>query len=40
MIKAVSQLISEETGIGNARFQNSLSVINNYAVSDKGMQVR
>ncbi|XP_077970747.1 dedicator of cytokinesis protein 9-like isoform X3 [Styela clava] len=38
MIKAVSQLISEEVGIGNSRFQNSLSVINAYAQSDKGMQ--
>ena len=39
MIKAVSQLISEEVGIGSSRFQHSLSVINTYAVSDKGMQV-
>ena len=39
MIKAVSQLISDEVGIGNSRFQNSLSVINAYAQSDKGMQV-
>ncbi|XP_076805731.1 dedicator of cytokinesis protein 9-like isoform X3 [Clavelina lepadiformis] len=37
MIKSVSQLISEE-GIGSSRFQHSLSVINNYAISDKGMQ--
>ncbi|XP_078488155.1 dedicator of cytokinesis protein 9-like isoform X4 [Ciona intestinalis] len=38
MIKSVSQLISEEVGIGSSRFQNSLSVINTYAISDKGMQ--
>jgi len=40
MIKSVSQLISEEVGIGSSRFQHSLSVINTYAISDKGMQVR
>nr|CAB3239439.1 dedicator of cytokinesis protein 9-like [Phallusia mammillata] len=38
MIKSVSQLISDEVGIGSSRFQHSLSVINTYAISDKGMQ--
>lgn len=40
MIKAVSQLISEHVGIGSTRFQSSLSIINTFANSDKGMKVR
>lgn len=39
MIKAVSQLISEHVGIGSTRFQSSLSIINTFANSDKGMKV-
>lgn len=39
MIKAVSQLISEEVGIGSSQFQHSLTIINTYAISDKDMQV-
>merc|ERR1719427_362383 len=38
MIKAVSQLISEHIGIGSTRFQSSLSIINTFANSDKGMK--
>lgn len=38
MIKAVSQLISEEIGIESSRFQSSLSDINTFAHTDKGMQ--
>merc|ERR1719427_282576 len=38
MIKAVSQLISEHIGIGSTRFQSSLSIINTFATSDKGMK--
>jgi len=38
MIKAVSQLISEHVGIGSTRFQSSLSIINTFANSDKGMK--
>jgi len=38
MIKSVSQLISEQVGIGSSRFQGSLSIINSFAISDQGMK--
>lgn len=39
-IISVSQLLGDAVGLNNARFQESLSNINNYANSDKAMQVR
>lgn len=39
VVIAVSQLIADVVGIGGTRFQQSLSVINNCANSDKNMKV-
>ncbi|CAN0290885.1 unnamed protein product [Lampetra fluviatilis] len=38
IIIAVSQLIADVVGIGGSRFQHSLSIVNNYANSDKAMK--
>uniref|UniRef100_UPI00358F78FB dedicator of cytokinesis protein 9 isoform X3 n=1 Tax=Myxine glutinosa TaxID=7769 RepID=UPI00358F78FB len=38
IIIAVSQLIADVAGIGGSRFQHSLSVVNNFANSDKAMK--
>lgn len=40
MVIAVSQLIADVIGIGGTRFQQSLSIINNCANSDKNIKVR
>ncbi len=40
IIIAVSQLISDVALTGSSRFQESLSIINNFANSDKAMKVR
>lgn len=40
VVIAVSQLIAEVIGIGGTRFQQSLSIINNCANSDKTVKVR
>lgn len=40
MVIAVSQLIADVIGIGGTRFQQSLSIINNCANSDKTIKVR
>lgn len=40
MVIAVSQLIADVIGIGSTRFQQSLSIINNCANSDKTIKVR
>lgn len=40
IIIAVSQLISDVALTGSSRFQESLSIINNFANSDKGMKVQ
>lgn len=40
MVIAVSKLIADVIGIGGMRFQQSLSIINNYANSDKTIKVR
>ncbi len=37
---AVSQLIADVIGIGGTRFQQSLSIINNCANSDKTVKVK
>lgn len=39
MVIAVSQLIADVIGIGSTRFQQSLSIINNCANSDKTIKV-
>jgi hypothetical protein len=39
VIKAVSQLIADVIGIGGTRFQQSLSIINNCANSDRTIKV-
>lgn len=39
MVIAVSQLIADVIGIGSTRFQQSLSIINNCANSDKAIKV-
>lgn len=39
MVIAVSQLIADVIGIGGTRFQQSLSIINNCANSDKTVKV-
>lgn len=39
IIIAVSQLISDVALTGSSRFQESLSIINNFANSDKAMKV-
>lgn len=39
VVIAVSQLIADVVGIGGTRFQQSLSIINNCANSDKNMKV-
>lgn len=38
LIVSVSRLLGDVVGLNNARLQESLSVINNYANSDKAMQ--
>lgn len=38
VIISVSQMIGNVIGLNNARFQESLSIINNYATSDKAMK--
>ncbi|XP_076304439.1 dedicator of cytokinesis protein Ziz isoform X14 [Tachypleus tridentatus] len=38
LIVSVSRLLGEAIGLNNAKFQESLSIINNYANSDKAMQ--
>ncbi len=40
MVIAVSQLIADVIGIGGTRFQQSLSIINNCANSDKTVKVK
>lgn len=40
VVIAVSQLIADVIGIGGTRFQQSLSIINNCANSDKNIKVR
>lgn len=40
VVIAVSQLIADVIGIGGTRFQQSLSIINNCANSDKTIKVR
>lgn len=40
VVIAVSQLIADVIGIGSTRFQQSLSIINNCANSDKTIKVR
>lgn len=40
IIIAVSQLISDVALTGSSRFQESLSIINNFANSDKAMKVQ
>lgn len=40
VVIAVSQLIADVIGIGSTRFQQSLSIINNCANSDKAIKVR
>lgn len=40
IIIAVSQLISDVALTGSSRFQESLSIINNFANSDKVMKVQ
>ena len=40
VVIAVSKLIAEVIGIGSTRFQQSLSIINNCANSDKTIKVR
>lgn len=40
VVIAVSKLIADVIGIGGMRFQQSLSIINNYANSDKTIKVR
>lgn len=39
VVIAVSQLIADVIGIGSTRFQQSLSIINNCANSDKTIKV-
>lgn len=38
MIISVSQMLGNIVGLNNARFQESLSLINSYATSDKVMK--
>lgn len=38
LIVSVSRLLGDITNLNSARFQDSLSVINNYAAADKAMQ--
>jgi len=40
VVIAVSQLIADVIGIGGTRFQQSLSIINNCANSDKTVKVK
>ena len=40
VVIAVSKLIADVIGIGGTRFQQSLSIINNCANSDKTIKVR
>lgn len=40
VVIAVSQLIADVIGIGSTRFQQSLSIVNNCANSDKSIKVR
>lgn len=40
VIISVSQLIGSVMGLSTTRFQESLAIVNNYANSDKSIQVR